>query len=173
MNPNRLLLMALLALFAWAPACFANAPSEYRLKAAFLFNFLSFTEWPANVGNSLQLCVYGPDPFGEDLDKLQGRAVGPRTVATRRVASLEGLAGCQAIFVTRPVIGNLDRLLAGLGREPVLTIADSPDATRSGVALNLSTERNKVTFEANLVAARAQGLNLSAKLLRLATEVRQ
>lgn len=151
----------------------ADNLAEYRLKAAFLFNFLSFTEWPAEVGNSLQLCVYGPNPFGEDFEKLQGRRIGARTLTTRQVGSLEGLAGCQAIFITRPMIDNLSRVLASLGKRPVLTVADSPGAMQSGVAINMNTAQNKVTFEANLAAARAQGLDLSSKLLRLATEVRQ
>lgn len=166
-------LLALLGLAASPGPARADDLAEYRLKAAFLFNFVTFTEWPAEVGNSLTLCVYGPDPFGEDLDRLRGKRVGGRELAVRRVNSVDGLGACQAIFITRPVIGNLSRVLDGVNGRPVLTMADSPGAMRQGVALNMATEQNKVTFEASLAAARSQGLGLSSKLLRLATEVRQ
>jgi len=53
----------------------ADNLSEYRLKSALLFNFVRFTEWPAGQGKTFNLCVYGPDPFGADLDKLHGRSV--------------------------------------------------------------------------------------------------
>lgn len=151
----------------------AETLAEYQIKAAFLYNFLAFTEWPAEVGNTINLCVYGPDPFGENLDKMQGKSVGARSLAVRRVNSVDGLQGCQVVFITHPVIGNLRRVLDNLGDRPVLTVADSQDAALQGVALNMSMDQNKVTFEANLAAARANRLNLSSKLLRLATKVFQ
>jgi len=67
----------------------------------------------------------------------------------------------------------LGQLLDGLRGSPTLLVADSPGATRRGVALNMSVALNKVTFEANLPAARNAGLNLSSQLLRLATQVIQ
>ena len=57
-----------LGLLTYAPAAKSDDLPEYRLKAAFLYNFAAFTEWPADVGSTLNLCVYGQDPFGEDLD---------------------------------------------------------------------------------------------------------
>lgn len=147
--------------------------AEYQIKAAFLYNFLAFTEWPAEVGSTINLCVYGPDPFGEHLDKMQGKSAGARSLAVKRVNSVDGLQSCQVVFITRPVIGNLRRVLDNLGDRPVLTVADSQDAALQGVALNMSVEQNKVTFEANLAAARTNRVNLSSKLLRLATKVFQ
>jgi len=147
--------------------------AEYQIKAAFLYNFLAFTEWPAEVGSTITLCVYGPDPFGEDLNKMQGKSLGTRNLAVKRVISVDGLQSCQAVFIARPVISNLRRVLDNLNDRPVLTVADSQDAALQGVALNMSMDQNKVTFEANLSAARGNRLNLSSKLLRLATKVIQ
>lgn len=151
----------------------AETLAEYQIKAAFLYNFLAFTEWPAEVGNTITLCVYGPDPFGENLNKMQGKGLGVRSLTVKRVNSVDGLHSCQAVFITRPVMSNLRRVLDNVGDRPVLTVADSQDAALQGVALNMSMDQNKVTFEANLAAARGNRLNLSSKLLRLATKVFQ
>lgn len=165
-----------LALCACAPAVrAADDLPEYRLKAAFLYNFALFTEWPAEVGNTLRLCVVGPDPFGAELDGLQGKAVGERRIAVQHKAGIDGLKGCQIVFIApaAAATGQLPRVLEALEGQTVLTVADSPGAARQGVALNMAVVQNKVSFEANLRAARAAQLNLSSKLLRLATEVIQ
>jgi len=166
-------LLSTLALLCCASQSAADTLAEYRIKAAFLVNFVTFTEWPDEVGNTLNLCVYGPDPFGWELGKFQGRSVSGRSLAVTRVNSVDKLESCQIVFITRPVIDNLLRVLDSLSGKPVLTVADSPGAMRQGVALNLGTRQSRVTFEANLATARGNGLNLSSKLLNLASEVRQ
>lgn len=164
----------LLALCAVAPAArAADDLPEYRLKTAFLYNFALFTEWPADVGSTLRLCVFGPDPFGAELDGLQGKAVGERSIAVQRKTSLDGLKSCQLVFIAPAATGQVPRVLEALEGHSVLTVADSAGAARQGVALNMAVSQNKVSFEANLKAARAARLNLSSKLLRLATEVIQ
>ena len=162
-----------LMLLLIAPGASADELPEYRLKAAFLYNFALFTEWPADVGSTLTLCVVGIDPFGKELDALQGKAVGARSLALQRRDSQEPITGCQLLFVAQSAISSLPRLLDELRASPVLTVADSPDAARQGVMLNMAVAASKVTFEANLVTARAARLGLSAKLLRLATVVLQ
>jgi hypothetical protein len=162
-----------LALASFAPQALSDELPEYRLKAAFIYNFALFTEWPTDVGTTLNLCIVGKDPFGEEIDPLQGKKVGDRTVAVQRKASVESLKGCQIVFIAGSAIASLPRVLDSLRGAPVLTVADSPGATGQGVALNMSVTQNKIAFEANLQAARAARLNLSSKLLRLATAVRQ
>lgn len=176
MQPERRVLswlFGLLALLSFAPAARADDLPEYRLKAAFLYNFALFTEWPAEVGTPLNVCIHGPDPFGKDIDELQGKAVGARSIAVQRKAAGESLGGCQIVFVAPQAIGGLPRVLDGVRGRPVLTVADSSGAARQGVMLNMAVAQNRIAFEANLQAARAAGLNLSSKLLRLATDVQQ
>ena len=168
-----LLLWLSWGLWSYAPAAIGDDLPEYRLKAAILYNFAAFTEWPAEVGNTLNLCVYGQDPFGEELDALQGQAVGGRRLAVHRKASIETLRGCQIVFIAGPVHGGLPRVLDSLRGAAALTVAESPGAVRQGVALNMTVVQNRIVFEANLQAARGAGLNLSSKLLRLAKEVIQ
>jgi YfiR/HmsC-like len=146
---------------------------EYRLKAAFVYNFALFTEWPAEVGSTINLCVFGQDPFGKEIDALQGKAVNGRSIAVQRKDIGEPLKSCQIVFVTASAIEALPRMLESLHGIPALTVADSPRAARQGVALNMAVVQNKVSFEANLQAAHAAQLNISSKLLRLATEVIQ
>ena len=162
-----------LAFIAFAPAAVSNDLPEYRLKAAFLYNFALFTEWPANTGPTLNLCVYGRDPFGEEIDALQGKLVGDRRIVVQRVKSPEGLTVCQIVFIASPSSDGISRLLSNVRGATVLTIADVPGAAKQGVALNMNVVNNKITFEANLTAARAANLKLSSKLLSLATEVLQ
>lgn len=147
--------------------------SEYQLKAAFLYNFAVFTEWPPEVGSVLNLCVYGHDPFGAEIDGLNGKAVGVRKLAVQRKTGLETLKGCQIVFVPGADIDQLARLLDKLRGLPVLTVTESLGAARQGAALNMTMAQGRVTFEANLVAARGAQLKLSSKMLRLATEVIQ
>jgi len=162
-----------LALVVFAPASLSDDLPEYRLKAAFLYNFALFTEWPAEVGSTLNLCVYGRDPFGEELDALQGKAVGDRHMVVRRITNLEGLTACQVVFIVGPSGDGIARVLSSLRGATVLTIADAPGASKQGVALNMNVVNKKITFEANLTAARSANVKLSSKLLSLATEVLQ
>jgi hypothetical protein len=162
------------ALAAGAPAPARAQVGEYELKAAFVFNFINFTRWPAGGDVALTLCIHGADPFGPTLDKLAGRTVGRRYLAVRRGVGLDGLAGCDAVFIAAPALGNLAGVLDSLGSRPVLTIADSPGAMRRGVLINMNrNEQNKIGFEVNLAAARERGLDFNAQMLSLATEVRR
>jgi hypothetical protein len=167
----RAVAVAALLLAAWGARA-ADLP-EYRLKAAIVYNFIAFTEWPAEVGTTLDLCIHGKDPFGAEIDGLNGRAVGNRSIVLRRTGPGDTLKNCQVVFVTTSAIDSLPRLLDSLRDRPVLTVADSPGAMRRGVILNMNLAQDRVAFEANLQAARSAGLLLSSKLLRLATEVLQ
>jgi hypothetical protein len=173
--PSRIRILAppLAWLLLWAAAGQAAEVSEYKLKAAYLYNFAAFTEWPADTPSVLQLCIHGRDPFGADLAQIEGKQVGGRTLAIRPSGGLEGLKGCQLVYIAPTEINNLARILDVLRGRPVLTVADSDGAVDQGVGINMSTVQRKVSFQVNLGTVRRAGLNLSSKLLRLATEVRQ
>ncbi|MFD0738490.1 YfiR family protein [Lysobacter koreensis] len=159
------------SLLLFAPVAQADVLPEYRLKAAFLYNFATFTQWPPTVGRTLNVCVHGPNPFGSALGALHGKAVGTRRIVVPRPGGGQPLKECQVLFISAPAIGDLPRLLKQLGNTPVLTVAESPGAASAGVALNMAVAQNRITFEANPAAARAAQLVLSSKLLRLATQV--
>ncbi len=146
---------------------------EYRLKAAFLYNFALFTDWPSEVGNTLNLCIYGSDPFGSEIDGLEGKPVLKRRIAVHRPTRIESLKDCQVVFITGSAASSLPQVIASLHGAVVLTVADSPGAAEQGAALNMSVVMGRTTFEANLEAARSAKLVLSSKLLGLATRVLQ
>lgn len=167
----RFFIFLFLSVFWCALPTRAEGLDEYRLKAAFLYNFISFTEWPAGQGNALNLCVYGPDPFGEPLDGLKGKQVGTHSLAIYRTNTANTLKDCQIIFITRTVMSNLPRVLEDTSGKPVLIVADSPGAARAGTALNMIVGQNGILFEANLSAVRKNHLVFSSQLLKLAKEI--
>lgn len=172
-KPGICVWIAVLALAWFAPTASSEEVPEYRLKAAFLYNFALFTDWPPDIGTTLNLCVYGKDRFGREIDQLEGKAVGARRIAVHRMINIESLKICHIVFIADSASDELARVLGSLRGTPVLTVADSPGAIEQGVALNMSLRGDRIAFEANLSAARDAHLNLSSKLLRLATEVRQ
>ncbi len=160
----------MLLLCSAAPAWSDKLP-EYGIKAGFLYSFATYTDWPDAVGETITLCVYGEDPFGDFLDDLQGKKVIDRSMVVRSLHRLDQVDNCQVVFIARSAREQLVQVLDRLNGKPVLTVADTPSAASRGVAINMHTRDKRVVFEANLAAARANGLNLSARLLRLATDV--
>jgi hypothetical protein len=171
----RLLPQALwaLATIGMALAAHGEGLPEYRLKAAFLYNFAAYAEWPAELGGTLNLCIYGRDPFGTEADALNGKKVGQRTLAVYRKLQADALKGCQLVFIANASSEQVRHVLDVLRGLPVLTVADTPGALQYGVTLNMNLTQDRVTFEANQRAAREVRLDLSSRLLRLATEVQQ
>lgn len=172
---RRWLLQLLLGGMALALSQHARAQDlpEYRLKAAFLYNFAVFTAWPEEPNRNLNLCIFGADNFGTDADSLNGKAVGEHKLVLHRKSTLESLKSCQIVFIAETAISQLPKVLDALRNQPVLTVADSAGAMQQGVMLNMVVAQGRITFQANLGAARRAGLTLSSKLLRLATEVTQ
>ncbi|MCH9638823.1 MAG: YfiR family protein [Betaproteobacteria bacterium] len=147
--------------------------NEYQVKAAFLYNFIAFTQWPEGIDQTLNLCVYGEDYFGQEIDKLQEKSVNNNNIKILRLTSLEKSRECHVLFISKSIINNLPGILASVQEKPVLTIADSPEAATQGVIINMNLTQNKVNFEVNLESARSVGLDISARLLQLATKVYQ
>lgn len=150
-----------------------TAALEYQVKAAFIYNFIAFTQWPSHTDPVMNLCLYGEDYFGHEIDKLQNKAVGTQSIRVSRINNPEQLDQCQAIFFTKSVNDNLTELMRHLTGKPILTLADSPSAVSKGIAINMSLVNEKVVFEINLGIARKTGLDISSKLLQLATKVHQ
>lgn len=150
----------------------AQAP-EYDLKAAFLFNFVKFVEWPptafAGDRTPLTICIYGDDPFGRTLDAVvQGERVGERGLLVQRPDSLDDVRGCHVLFVCRSEKGRLAEVLAQVREAPVLTVGDTDGFLRAGGVINFVLEGSKVRFLIDQAAAERSGLRISSKLMRLA-----
>jgi hypothetical protein len=154
----------------------AGQPStEYRIKAAFLYNFTSFITWPeALAGESgFTLCVFGDNPFGDLLDKLAGKSVKDKQLVVTRLDSPALLYQCQLVFISEMSSDLLAPALELLHGLPVLTVSDMRGFTELGGIIEFRIIENKVRFDININAAESSGLKISSKLLSLATRFRQ
>jgi len=160
-----------------ALAAAAESASEYQVKAAFLFNFAKFVEWPpesfAAEGDSLALCIFGEDPFGTRLDELvTGEKIAGRTLAVRRIRRLSELKPCHIVFLSRAERGRVPEVLASLHGGDVLSVGESERFAEQGGIIQLYLEGNKVHFMVNLDALERTRLKMSSKLLRVARVMR-
>jgi hypothetical protein len=149
------------------------AVSEYQVKAAFLLNFGKYVEWPsASVGDAIDICVLGRDPFGSTLDEtLAGHTVDGRQVKPRRLSDVSQARGCNILFVSRAAQAPVDAVLSRLAGAPVLLVGEQNHFARQGGMINFVEVDNKVRFEINEAAAKKAGLKISSQLLKLATIV--
>lgn len=145
---------------------------EYELKAALLYNFLKFVEWPADTSTTRTVCVLGEDPFGGALESIAGRTAGGRTVETKRLARVEEVAGCHLLFISSSEANRLPQVLQGLGDSSVLTVAEMRDFARRGGMVGLSVRRNKIRLAINVEAYEQARLKISSQLLSVASVIR-
>jgi hypothetical protein len=158
---------------AWSHADDASA-SEYRIKAASLYNFSRFTNWPDEntaAPAGFNLCVIGENPFGDALDSLSGKVVRNRSLVIHATEQPEDQESCHLVFIGRTEQARTAEILASLVNRPVLTVSDSDGFTEQGGIIELKLVERKVRFEINIDAAERAGLVISSKLLNLATIV--
>ncbi|MBI5196614.1 MAG: YfiR family protein [Nitrospirae bacterium] len=142
-------------------------PAEYEVKAAFIYNFAKFIEWPADTGANINLCVLGEDPFGAALDSINGKPVRDKNVAVKRIKSHQQLKTCQIVFISASEKEHLAQILDAVENLSVLTIGDTNGFIQQGVIINFYIEDEKVRFEINPKAAESADLKISSKLLKL------
>lgn len=149
-------------------------PTEYQVKAAYLYNFGKFIRWPAtSKSNSFAICVLGHDPFGPTLDAtLAGETIDGRKVVAMRLSRAQDAADCRILFISASENARLDDILAVLGKTGVLTVSDMPQFTERGGMIQFVLEGDRVRFEVNLGAAQRASLSPSSELLKVATTVR-
>ena len=148
----------------------AQSLSEYQVKAAFLYNFARFVDWPGDVArNSFDLCILGDSPFGEVMVTIvKDKIVSGRPVVVRRIHNAGQAQNCQVLFVTASERASAQSVLETLNESPVLTVGETPGFARQGGIINFVVENEKVRFEVNVDAAERARLKISSKLLSLA-----
>jgi hypothetical protein len=149
------------------------ATPEYEVKAAFLYNLVSFVEWPegafAGPDSPLVIGITGPDPFGDHIDRLlTGKRVRGRSLAVRRVEWGAALKDCHVLFVSAGQADRLPELSRLLDGTPVLTVGDEPRSARRGCVMAFVVNDSKVGLEINVDEASRARLVISSKLLSLA-----
>ncbi len=167
----------LLALLVVSSAAWAQGGQvERQVKAAYLFKFASFVEWPegsfAQPGATLTIGVAGNDALAEQLDYVvSGRSINGHGVTVRRVKRGDKLAGVHILFLGGSDRAAIAELLEAARSGSVLTVTDTPEAFAQGSMVNFVINDEKVRFEVALRNVNAQHLRISARMLSVATRV--
>jgi hypothetical protein len=166
----------LVALFVSGAQAQSPSAGEYQVKAAFLYNFAKFVEWPASsfsdASTPLRICVFGQDPFGQELrDIANEKTVNGRKLQVNQVADLQAAKACHILFIASSEKARLKQVLEGLRETEALTVGDTKGFVEQGGMINFVLENDRVRFEVNQKAAEQAGLKVSSKLLNVAKSV--
>lgn len=164
----------LLLALALAPWCQAQSGlPEYQVKAAFLYQFLKYVDWPAKAfGKSTDpviIGVLGVDDFGTALPQVVvGKTINDRPIVIRSSANLSDLKNSHLLFVSRSERQRIGQVLNELRSSYALTVGDTDGFAEAGGMINLKLEDDKIRFEINVQAATQAGLRISSRLLSVA-----
>jgi hypothetical protein len=151
-------------------------PNEYRLKAAFVYQFPQFVEWPSTTWQDAQavhFCIASPNPFGSELEQLvRGESLNGRPLSVREIAGSDELVGCHVLFVGAHSDVAAPVLRAASGR-PILTVGEADRFLENGGIIAMKIIDGRVQFEVNATNAARGGLRISSQLLSLALTVRE
>jgi YfiR/HmsC-like len=179
---RRALLPLLLFLAVITPLSTAQVTSpltrEYQLKAAFLYNFTKFINWPPeSLGNSprsFNFCVTGLTPLAQALEQfIQGKKVHGRKPVLKYISNAHHLAGCHVLFISQAKQESIPGILDAVAGDSVLTVGETKNFTSQGGMIEFLIAANKLRFEINLQTAKSARLGISSQLLKLAVIVHE
>jgi hypothetical protein len=173
----RVAIAAVLVIVAGWTECRGQSASENEIKAAFVYNFARFVDWPpesfADAGSPLVVGVVGGDPIGAVLDKaLTGKSANGRALTVRRVAIGAEMKACHIVFVCASETGKMQQISEALRGASTVTVADWDRFIERGGMIQLTRENNRVGLLINVGLAERSRLKVSSKLLSLARVVR-
>jgi len=176
----KLFAMFMLAVIVTCPSiavpehALSKTPNEYQVKAAFIYNFTRFIEWPDGTfperGGLIKICIVGEDPFKDSMSELENKKAKGMGFEVRRVRNFTGgdtLEPCNIIFIGKSETQKLPAILRSLEGKNILTISDIKRFAEVGGVIGFATKKNKIRLEVNLKAANHAKLDISSKLLKL------
>ena len=171
--------LALLLAAGTSPDCRAQSPvqaEEYRVKAAFVFKFASYVEWPPHVFSHAEapiaIGVIDADVLADELaDVVAGRSVETRPVTVRKIRRGESTAGLQILFIGGSDSARIAAVLASIKGQPILTVTESENALALGSNINFVIVGDKVRFDIAPRNAESQNLKISARMLAVARKI--
>lgn len=159
-------------------SAYGNAKRNYQVEAAFIYQFLNFTEWPSkafhNNDNTITIGIVGPNPFDDFFKPVEGQPVGGRILVIRHFpinTSLVELKQCQLLFISQKLKHKIPDIISFLADYPVLTVSEPANFIYQGGMIALYMKKNKVKFAVNRTAAAKSGISFRARLLRVADKV--
>jgi hypothetical protein len=191
---SKLLAAAICLALIIAPTASADTSSakykEYEVKAAFIFNFLKFIDWPeektAGNDNQIVIGIIGEDPFGPAADVFKNKSVEEHKLLLKRFEPVEqiwklpdkdkneridALKHCHLLFICQSEQKQIHDIIEIVSNSSVLTVADTDGFIEAGGIINFFTEDNKIRFDINQACAEKTGLKIRSQLLRLAKRV--
>jgi hypothetical protein len=149
---------------------------ESQLKAAFVYNFAKFVEWPADslshTGTPIAIGVLGDDIFRAELDKtVKGRTINGHEIVVRRIESLEQAQQTHILYVSAEKDSQFSRFQDALEGLPILTVGESATFADRGGIITFVLDGDKIRFEINVASAERAGLKISAQLQKLAKTI--
>ncbi len=183
-----ILTFSILCLLTLTPKVYSESASsrEYQVKAAFLYSFINFIDWPKEKlkeddNEPILIGIIGKDPFGNAFEPIKNKQVKSKKVAVQRfkgfdetknsVDEIEALGKCHLLYICPSEEENNSQIIEIVKKYSVLTVGDTQSFLDDGGIINFVMEENKVRFEINNSAAEQSKLNIRSKLLRLAKRV--
>jgi hypothetical protein len=150
-----------------------SQPTEYQIKAAFIYNFARFVDWPtqafADASSPMTIGVLGKNVFGDNLQEaINGKTIKGHPLQFKQFDSVSDATNCQVLFISTSEKSHFPKILSRLGGTSILTVSETDDFIGDGGMINLTIMDQKVRFEINNDAAKKAGLTISSKLLSLA-----
>lgn len=176
---NRLILLVSLFVVAGAMPVAAQPAAEFEVKAAFLYNFIRFIDWPeeafAGPSDPIVIGVLGrEDPFESRLKTaVRGKTIDGRPLEVRFAQRIEEIDNAHLIYISDSAPEPQADILAAVARRPVVTVGETPGFTASGGVVRFFVRDRRIAFEINPRAAERKGLRISSRLLSLADVYRE
>ena len=175
-----LLLLLVLVGTKQMPCAYGADSKEYKLKAAFIYNFIKFVSWPADIetqSESIKIAIIGEDPFGSSFDPIIKKTVRNKKIELikyhdfNKIADSNSLDQCQVVFVCKSESKNAVTIINSVAGKPVLVISGIDNFADLGGLIGFTKRDNKIRFEINLNAVKLADLKISSQLLKLALRV--
>jgi hypothetical protein len=149
-----------------------GALSEYQIKAAYLYYFSTYVDWPpespSRTGEPLVIGVLGVDPFGAILDDtLRGKTINNRRFVVKRFQNIKEARDSHLLFISTSERDRLPSILKTLEGAAVLTVGEIDQFASRGGQIAFRMEDKKVRFDINVAAVERAGLKISAQLMKL------
>ena len=149
--------------------------NENEVKAAYLYNFAKYVEWPAAAfpreNTPLIMCIVGTSPLNEVIESLAGKTVRNHRLVIRHFSRIEDLSECHILFINSSVKTPLNQILTSAATRSILTVSDSKGFASAGGVIEFVPIGGKIRFQINNRAAQLATLQISSHLLRLATTI--
>lgn len=149
--------------------------SEQQIKAAYLYNFVKYIDWPAvapgRTSSKLNICILGKPQFGEALSSFEGKIIKGRRIEIMSKNRVDDIKECDILYICPSEKNRITQILASVSSRSILTISSSKHFISTGGMISFVVINDKIRFEINRPVAQSKGLLISAQLLKLASRV--